>query len=161
MNWQGFLSSNWFSYLDAEHQALVRTAVRLAEDKELMSNLEDYSFIVFLMAKVYEAFIKKYLLDAGLIDDKLYHSKRFRIGRALNPDIRNNHRDEWWLYDDVVQHCGEAVGDALWQAWLEGRNRVVHSFPGEETLYSYEKMKKRISLIVAAMDLAQSCATNY
>lgn len=160
MNWQGFLSSNWFNYLSDEHQALVRTAAKLAGNKNL-NDLEDYSFIVFLMAKVYEAFIKKYLLDAGLIEEKLYHSKRFRIGRALNPDINKNHRDQWWLYDDVVQHCGEAVGQALWKAWLEGRNRVVHSFPGEESLYSYEKMEKRVSLIVEAMDLAQSCATNY
>lgn len=157
MNWQGFLSSSWYLYLDNEHQALVRTAVKLADNKDLIANLEDYSFIVFLMAKVYEAFIKKYLLDVGLISDKLYHSKRFRIGRALNPDIRSNQRDEWWLYDDVIQHCGQEVGEALWAAWLEGRNRVVHSFPGEEPLYSYEKMESKVSLIVKAMDLVRPC----
>jgi hypothetical protein len=160
MNWQGFLSSNWYTYLNDDHKAIIRTAVALGEKEEELKDLEDYSFIVFLMAKVYEAFIKKYLLDFGLIDERLYRSKRFRIGRALNPDVRTSHRDEWWLYDDIVESCGAEVAQSLWSAWLEGRNRVVHSFPGEKSLYNREKMEERVSLLVNAMEMAQSCAIN-
>jgi len=157
MNWQGFLSSSWYQYLDNDHQAIIRTAVKLAENEALVGQLEDYSFIVFLFAKAYEAFLKTYLLNLNLIDENLYNSKKFRIGRALNPDVSANHRDEWWLYDDVSRQCGEEVAHSLWIAWLEGRNRVVHSFPGEDPLYSLEKMKKKITIITEAMDVAASC----
>lgn len=160
MNWQGFLSSSWYSYLNEDHKAIVRTAIALGEKEKELDDLEDYSFIVFLMAKVYEAFIKKFLLDFGLIDERLYKSKRFRIGRALNPDVRKNHRDEWWLYDDIVQSCGMDTARTLWNAWLEGRNRVVHSFPGEKTLYNRKKMEERVLLLVEAMEMAQACAVN-
>ncbi|MBT4124328.1 MAG: hypothetical protein HN981_04580 [Candidatus Pacebacteria bacterium] len=161
MNWQGFFSSNWYSYLDEDHQALVRTAVSLMERQLVTDDLEDYSFIVFLMAKVYEAFLKKYLFDSGLISDNSYHSKRFRIGRALNPDVRKNHRDKWWLYDDIVDFCGEELGDILWKNWLEGRNRVVHSFPGEKNiLLSLDQVEKKVKNIVTAMEMAQECAMN-
>lgn len=161
MNWQDFFTSNWYSYLDEDHQALVRTAVTLMEKQSVKDDLEDYSFIVFLMAKVYEAFLKKYLFDSGLISDNSYHSKRFRIGRALNPDVRNNHRDKWWLYDDIVDFCGKELGDILWKNWLEGRNRVVHSFPGEKNiLLSLDQVEKKVKNIVMAMEMAQTCAMN-
>jgi len=157
MNWQGFLSSDWYQYLDQDNQALVRTAVKLVVNKDLLGKMEDYSYIVFLFAKVYESFVKKYLLAKGLIDEQLYNSKKFRIGRALNPDVSVNHRDEWWLYDDVLKHCGETVAKSLWNSWLEGRNRVVHSFPGEPSLYSLEKMQQKVLAIVDTMNLAASC----
>jgi len=159
MNWQDFISSNWFKYLEPDHQAIVRTAIKLLEKHQEQNELEDYSFIIFLMAKVYEAFIKKYLLDSGLIDFSLYKSKRFRIGRALNPDVRKNQRDHWWLYDDIVQSCGEEVADALWKTWLECRNRIVHSFPGEHTLFSLAEAEKKVLQITKTMEMAQSCAT--
>lgn len=158
MNWQEFLSTEWFRYLDDEHQALVRTTLSLLEKHTSPEEFEDYSFIIFPMAKVYEAFLKKYFLDAGLITQDSYFSKRLRIGRALNPDIRVQHRDEWWLYDDIVRHCGKEVGDELWKAWLEGRNRTVHSFPGENPLTSLDAAKKRIQQMSTAMELALECA---
>jgi len=158
MNWQDFISSNWFKYLEPDHQAIVRTAIKLLEKQKDLGELEDYSFIIFLMAKVYEAFIKKYLLDSGLIDFSLYKSKRFRIGRALNPDVRKNQRDHWWLYDDIVESCGKDVGDALWNTWLECRNRIVHSFPEEHTLFSLAEAEKKVLQITETMEMAQSCA---
>ncbi|NCN45311.1 MAG: hypothetical protein COU63_01155 [Candidatus Pacebacteria bacterium CG10_big_fil_rev_8_21_14_0_10_36_11] len=161
MNWQDFLTSKWFIGLDAEDQVLVRTAVNLWEKKDSLGEIGDYSFIVFLMAKVYESFIKKYLFDAGLISSELYHSKRFRIGRALNPDVSQNHRDEWWLYDDVVRHCGLEMGNSLWEAWLEGRNRVVHSFPGEDSLISINQAESKVKMLVTTMEKAQVCVAEH
>ena len=158
MNWQEFLSTEWYRYLDDEHKALVRTTITLLEKHESLGQLEDYSFLIFPIAKVYEAFLKRYFLDAGLITQDSYYSKRLRIGRALNPDIRVQHRDEWWLYDDIVRHCGKEVGDELWKAWLEGRNRTVHSFPGETPLTSLATAEKRIQHMSTTMELALKCA---
>ncbi|MGD9129324.1 MAG: hypothetical protein PVJ09_02460, partial [Candidatus Woesebacteria bacterium] len=98
----------WFLVLTPWQQNLVRTSYRLLErEKKHPNNFVDYSFIVFSMAKAYEGFLKKVLFDLKLIDKKAYEGRRFRIGRALNPDMREKYRDKFWLYDDLAKQCGE------------------------------------------------------
>lgn len=123
----------WFQYLTPWQQDLVQTSFhlreKLADDKIII----DFGFMVFPMAKAYEGFLKKMLLDLDLITAETYKSRRFRIGRALNPDIRYNQRDAWWLYDDVAHELGEVIAREVWEAWLKCRNHIFHFFPdGDE-----------------------------
>lgn len=120
-----------FNYLDSWQQQLVRLSFTLWQrEYHTGTNFVDYSFIVFPMAKAYEGFLKKFLLESKLINQQMFNSRRFRIGRALNPDVRKDQRDEWWLYDDVSQFLGPGLSRQMWNAWLTCRNRVFHYFPG-------------------------------
>jgi len=109
------------------------------------------------MAKAYEGFLKKYLLDLGLIDEKTHDSRRFRIGRALNPDVHRNQRDEYWLYDDIEHICGKPLAKQLWQTWLECRNRVFHFFPQEKGKIDLENARKKLDIMTETMENAVSC----
>jgi hypothetical protein len=119
--------------------------------------LSDYSFIVFPAAKAFEGFLKDYLLSMGLISKETHQSKRFRIGRALNPDVPQNQRDVWWLYDDVSHTCGEETARHLWTTWLECRNHVFHFFPGEKSSMTLERAAQHLAQIEHSMELATQC----
>lgn len=148
----------WFAYLEKEQQELIRTALTLIEKKDKIADLSDYSFIVFEMAKAYEGFLKKYFLQFGLISKRTYQSKRFRIGRALNPDVRPQHRDEDWIFDDVVKKCSRELANELWNTWLQCRNRVFHYFPGgTQTTLSFSEAEKKVEIVVQAMKNAMTC----
>lgn len=156
---QDFSSRVWFDFLNSWQQNLVKTTNKLCEleDDRLEHQLHDYSFLIFPMAKAYEGFIKKYLFDLKLIDKNTYESKRFRIGRAINPDVRHSHRDQYWLYDDLSQECGEAVARDLWEVWLKCRNRVFHYFPKEKNQLTYKESLEKIKMIDKAMTGAVTC----
>ena len=117
----------------------------------------DYSFVVFPMAKAYEGFLKQYLFQMRLLSQDTYHDRRFRIGRALNPDLRNHQRDEQWLYDDIVRLCSEQVGRLLWDTWLQCRNRVFHYFPATTQRVSLQRAGEYLVLMIDAMTAARSC----
>jgi len=174
---QDFLLQPFFQYLSKWQKNLVRTSYLLLEREQKLPYFKfveckpedeacvrepmgDYSFIVFPMAKAYEGFLKKYLFDLGLISQHTYEGKRFRIGRALNPDIYENHRDEYWLYDDVVKRCGKDTAQALWNTWLTCRNRVFHFFPKEKGYLSLAQAEKRLDMIKNAMSKAINCINN-
>lgn len=129
----------------------------LVREENSGEHLKDYSFIVFPMAKAYEGFLKDYLFDMGLISQETYHSRRFRIGRALNPDISPNQRDAWWLYDDLVRSCGEEVAQMLWDTWLGCRNHVFHYFPGEKAVMDLAHARKNLARIESSMTMAKEC----
>jgi len=129
----------WFQYLSPWQQDLVNTSFILSEKLFDDPEIKDFSFIVFPMAKAYEGFLKKMLVDLGLITKRTYESRRFRIGRALNPDIRSNQRDAWWLYDDVARELGEDVAREVWETWLKCRNHIFHFFPGGEKHTNFAK----------------------
>lgn len=144
--------------MDSKQIQLVELSFALYE-RELTSatQLFDYSFIVFPIAKAYEGFLKQYLFDLELIDKKTYEGKKFRIGRALNPDVHMGQRDLYWLFDDLSQLCGEQVAHDLWLTWLECRNRVFHYYPNSENALSLAAAKEKIDMVVASLDAAVTC----
>lgn len=147
-----------FSYLDHWQQQQLRLAFSLWQrEQQTKTHFVDYSYIVFPMAKAYEGFLKRYLLDLGLISTEVYRSKRFRIGRALNPDVRMTQRDEFWLYDEVADVCGPIIAREIWDAWLTCRNRVFHYFPDRESGLSLEQAGHYLRIIFEIMQKAISC----
>lgn len=147
-----------FTYLDSWQQQQVRLAFTLWQREQAThTHFIDYSYIVFPMSKAYEGFLKRFLLDLKLISKETYLSKRFRIGRALNPDVRTSQRDEFWLYKDVEDLCGPILARELWDTWLTCRNRVFHFFPDRETGLSLEQAGHYLRILFEVMEKALSC----
>ena len=131
-------TTGWYMYLTPWQRELVDTSAQLLEilaptspsfNQVAAPVLADYGFLVFPLAKAYEGFLKKYFLNLNLITPDMYNSRKFRIGRAFNPDVNNNQKNELWLFDDVSRSCGQETARQLWEAWLSGRNQVFHYFP--------------------------------
>ncbi len=147
----------WFKFLSGGQKALVEEAYDLLKQFK-GEEYEDYSFVVFPMAKAYEGFLKKYFLETGLIDRGTYDGDRFRIGKALNPSMPVKHRGNWWLWDDLVQKCGgEKVPNILWKAWRECRNRIFHYFPGHTEAISLSTAGQKIDQLKIAMESILKC----
>jgi hypothetical protein len=152
------LSQPWFDQLSPWQKELVQISVELYEREERMqSAFSDYAFILFPAAKAYEGFLKQYLCDFGLISAVTYADKRFRIGRALNPDVNPMKRDEWWLFDDVKSLCGMEIARAIWTTWLECRNQVFHYFPHNERRLTITDTAAKLSMILSTMEQATHC----
>lgn len=148
----------WIETLSERVKAMVMLSLELY-DRELTmtSKLYDYSFIVFPIATAYEGFLKQYFFELGLINKSTYEGKRFRIGRALNPDIHPRGRDEFWLYDDLQRKCGSQAATELWDTWLTCRNGIFHFFPLQDSKLTLSEAKQHIEKILGAIRLAQSC----
>lgn len=129
----------------------------LEREKEHPSGFTDFSFILFPVSKAYEGFLKRYLLENDLIAPEAYKSRKFRIGKAINPDISPSHRDEHWVYDDIVRVCGEGLARDMWQAWLECRNRVFHYFYDEDNVFSLTDIEEMIAQVLQVMATAVAC----
>lgn len=150
--------SPWYLYLDERQKQLVKQSLLLYErELSLHSELADYSFLVFTMSKAYEGFLKKFLRDLNFISTKVYEGRRFRIGRALNPDIHSDQRDEYWLYDDLARVCGEEISRQMWDTWLECRNRIFHYFPQDKNLLTFPEAEKRLVMLIETMEQAVAC----
>ena len=145
--------TSWYRYLDFHQQELVNVSFSLLEKKDALSDIKDFSFMVFPMSKAYEGFLKKVFYDLHLINKETYQGRRFRIGRALNPDIRNHQRDEDWLYDDVELQFGRKVARQLWETWLICRNHVFHYFSNEKQTLSFDEAKQKVNMIVESIQL--------
>jgi len=155
---QQILYSPLYRSIAPDIQEQVRIAVTLyTRERRLGVQFADYSFIVFPMSKAYEGFLKQYLLQMHLLTEKEYQDRRFRIGRALNPDLRNHQRDEQWLYDDVVRLCSPELGRQLWDTWLQCRNRVFHYFPSSTQRLTLQRAGEYLVLIIEAMNEAHRC----
>lgn len=118
-------------------------------EKLLNSNLEnysDYSFMVFPYALVYEGFLKKLFLKLGAINEYQYNSDHWRVGKALNPNLEKELRHE-----SVFDHLDPTLGNTLWTAWKNGRNKVFHYFPGKHKPLSFEEAKDTINQLNHAM----------
>ncbi|HSW89464.1 MAG TPA: hypothetical protein VLH19_01170 [Patescibacteria group bacterium] len=152
------LGTNWYKFLEENGKVLARESFVLLEREErLGSNLPDYSFIVFPIGKTYEGFIKLYLQRMGILNRPDYVDTRFRIGRALNPDVGERQKDEWWLFDDLERSCGTPVARQLWNAWIECRNHVFHYYIGQATLLNLDEARKKIDQVCSAMEVALQC----
>lgn len=154
----------WFSYLDASQRELVEQAYQLLESEEgRASHWTDYAFVVFPMAKAYEGFLKKFFYDLEIIDDRLYTSTFFRIGKSLNPDLPNKYRDDEWLVGRLDEKCPLTVGDplsrVLWKTWKEGRNLLFHYFPGSSRKVTLVEAARLLEQFSQAMRGALTCPT--
>jgi len=157
-NSEALKQESWYEFLSDKQKSLADLSIILYDRERLQATeFEDYSFIVFPMAKVYEGFLKKYFLEMKLIDLQEYTDKRFRIGRALNPDVITRQQDERWLYDDVARVCGNEVARNLWNTWLESRNRIFHYFPDTALTLTLEQAGGHLDQITFAMRDAMEC----
>lgn len=153
-----FNTRNWYPFLTSWQKQLVEVAgklIRQAQKKE--EYLVDYSYLVFPMSKAYEGFLKKFLYDFKLINKSTYEGKRFRIGRALNPDVAKQQRDQYWLYDDIARLCSDQTAQQLWDAWLFCRNRVFHFFPKDKGLLTLGQAIHKVERVSRAMSAAVAC----
>lgn len=151
-------SSTWFTYLDLDLQRMVVLSVRLYENLELsLEQYDDYTFVVFPMSKAYEGFLKYFLLKTHLINDETFNDRRFRIGRALNPDVSPRHRDEHWLYEDVVRQCSGELARELWETWLQCRNRIFHYFPKQRQVLTLTQAGEYLKRMQNTMHEAVTC----
>ena len=153
-----YYSQDWYVTLSSWQKELVRTSLELyAREERLKSNFADYSFLVFPMAKGYEGFLKDFFYKVGLIDSSTFTDKRFRIGKAINPDINPTHRDNEWLYNDIARMCGPELARGMWETWLECRNQIFHYFPDNEKKISLVEAEQKISMIADMMDGMSRC----
>lgn len=170
------LNTSWFSFMNERHKRLVETSILLYEREISLKisgdqkfDIEDYSFIVFPMSKAYEGFLKRSFLDLELIDQNTFEGHRFRIGKALNPDMHENQKDKYWLFDDIKQMCGQFLARELWETWLECRNRVFHFYAKDNNVISLETAGEKLlklgnamkSLVECQVDLGQNKANIY
>lgn len=149
---------DWFIALPPRQQELLQVTYQLYEREAAdPDQLADYGFIVFSAAKAYEGFIKQYLYDLQLISKRTFEGRRFRIGRAINPDVHNNQRDEYWLYDDLERMCGKAVAQQMWETWLECRNQVFHYFPLKYAPVTLQAAGSKVAMVIETMQQAYQC----
>jgi hypothetical protein len=153
------LKKDWLSSISNKQRNLIEISIELYE-RELSNKgkkFADYSFIVFSMSKAYEGFLKQKFFELSLIDKHSYEGKRFRIGRALNPDVHEQSRDKYWLYDDLENMCGASMARELWDSWLVCRNRVFHYFPKDTNNITLDIAGKYILKLSSAMESLVQC----
>jgi len=143
----------WWNYIEQDLRGLLKISHHLSyEVKDWTDLFHDYSFIVFPAAKAYEGFLKHLFLDLGFIEEKDFFGKRFRIGKALNPNLDKKYRKSS-VYDKITSYCkGQKLADQLWDTWKNSRNLLFHWFPNETNAISLEEAEKRLRLIIDAID---------
>lgn len=150
-----------YRYLEKDVQELLDESFLLLKlFAEEPGKFKDYSFVVFPAAKAYEGFLKKLFLDNGFITEDDYYGKRFRIGKALNPYLEKEIREES-VYDRIVAHCGgKRLADLFWETWKSCRNVVFHWFPNEKNIVTLPEAKAKLEMIIQAIDEAhKECNT--
>ena len=151
----------WWRYLDETQRGLLCQSWELWErekkrkdKKDKKDKKTDYSFVVFPAAKAYEGFLKKLFYDTGLISRQDFEGEKFRLGRALNPSLGQNH----WagsVYERLKSFCGgEALPYGLWQTWKKGRNLLFHYFEGEENRIGLKEAQNLLLMIQNAIGAA-------
>lgn len=132
----------------------------LIREEKLSEDLHDYAFIVFPIAKAYEGFLKKLFLDLGLISQQQFSGDRFRIGRALNPNLPK--RYQWdWVYDKLTLVCrGEEIPREMWQMWRVARNQIFHFFPDHHEFITLGRARELVEGVAEVMDKTlRACRT--
>jgi hypothetical protein len=146
----------WWKYVEDDIRELLLESVMLMEKVESWNgNFHDYAFIVFPAAKAYEGFLKKIFLDLGFITPDDYYGKRFRVGKALNPNLDEYLREKESVYDKLVAYSGDkALAEKLWETWTQSRNLIFHWFPNEKRAIDFTEACGRVEMIIDAMDMA-------
>jgi len=145
----------WWDYLTKDLQDLFLTSEYLLVQVESWKDLADYSFIVFPAAKAYEGFLKKLFRDLDFISEADYRGNRFRIGKALNPQLDSELKKEGWVYEQLFDFCnGPELPHKLWQTWKECRNGVFHWYPSEEMKkFPLTEARIKVEMIIESVDL--------
>ena len=146
----------WWSYIDHDLQELLLQSINLVEKVENWEvKFHDYAFVVFPASKAFEGYLKKLFLDLDFITKKQYYGKRFRVGKALNPQLETKYRERYSVYDKLVGFCGgPKLADQLWLTWKTGRNLLFHWFPKEKNAIEYQEAVQKVNMILDSMDLA-------
>ena len=156
-------SYSWWSYLETGQQEGLKTAFALLAREKVspIQNVDDYSFIVFPAAKAYEGFLKKLFYDLGFITKQAYEGDRFRIGRALNPNLEREWRYES-IYDKLIGYCrGKNLPDQLWDTWKKSRNSIFHWWPAHKNEITLADAEDRLNMIVTTINSAmEECKIN-
>lgn len=152
----------WWSYLEEDLQELLKESTLLSDRVEKWNErFHDYAFVVFPAAKAYEGFLKKIFFDLGFISEKAYLGKRFRIGKALNPNLSGKYK-KFSVYDKLVEfYQGNELPDRMWEMWIKGRNRLFHWFANEKNAIDFREAEEIIREIVETIDLTfKECKMN-
>ncbi|NMC35897.1 hypothetical protein GYA49_02520 [Candidatus Beckwithbacteria bacterium] len=148
-------SKLWFQALPSAQKELLQQSLFILEDVDLSNKtFYDYSFIIMPAAKAYEGFVKDLLLKLQLISQAQYEGRRFRVGKALNPQLAQKAPDgHEILYDDLAQvFRSEEMAAMLWQTWKLCRNRIFHYFVKDKQHITLPDAKKRLQQIVITME---------
>jgi hypothetical protein len=146
-----------WSYLPSEIRGLFEDGEIILSfvqrHRETSSEISDYSFLVFPFSKGYEGFLKKFLLDAGLIREDEYYGDDIRIGRILNPGFIHENGN---VFNKICDRSpeGKHVSNTLWSVWKRGRNSVFHYFPHNYKKLTYDEALDIINEIIGAMNSA-------
>ncbi len=149
--------TSWWTYVDEPMRDLVAQSYELLDherDRAAESKYHDYGFIIFPMAKAFEGFLKKFLYDLHLISSRQYMGDRFRIGKALNPNLPK--RYQWdWVYPKLMDRCGsKELPQLLWDTWRKARNQVFHYFPDHHEFVGLDQAQAVIDEVSQVMDKA-------
>jgi hypothetical protein len=146
-------SSSLWQFLDINQKDYITDSFYLLDHlKKSPVVLNDYSFILFGVAKCYEGFLKKLFLKKGYINEEQFLSTRYRIGKVLNPQLEDRYRDES-VYDNMREETGDNnLGDLLWETWKFNRNRIFHYFPNKIDYLTIGECEKRIDDTVKTME---------
>lgn len=156
---EGFEKTNTWKFMDEPMRDLAKQSFDLLS---IAQNQHDYSYVVFPMAKAYEGFLKKLFFNLGFISKLQYLGDRFRIGRALNPNLPK--RYQWdWVYDKMKSYCkGEELPLSLWEAWKKGRNQTFHYTAEHKQMIDINEAEDIIKLIIEVMEKALAgCSVVY
>lgn len=138
----------WWDFLELPQKELIRQSFYLLDwAKKNQDKLHDYSFLVMPAAKAFEGYLKKLLYTLQLISEEDYNKDRFRLGKALNPELERRLPEEC-LYNEIARICQPKLAEELWQTWKKGRNRLLHYFPGTQHIFSLSECEKRLNLII-------------
>lgn len=158
---QEALTPELHAYLEAEQKRLIRDSLLLIKHSEecpgFPDEIHDFAFVVFPLAKAYEGFLKTYFYRNGLISEKVYRGRHFRVGRSFNPDLPEKYRDEFWIYDDVSRVCGKDMARDMWNVWLDARNHLFHYFPDDKYDLTLEDSRILVQHAISVMDSAVRC----
>ncbi len=149
-------TSALWQYLAPDMRALVRDGEFLIEDSirhtadGLPAGRQDFSYLVFPFAKLYEGFLKKLFLDAHIISDREYRSDHFRIGKVLSPNMVHRLGDRS-AYKQISDRYGDQLAARLWHTWKEGRNMVFHYFPHNYRSLTRDMAVEQVNQLVGTM----------
>lgn len=140
--------TNWWMYMDEPMHDLMRESFDLLK---LENNYHDYGFAIFPAAKAFEGFLKKLFYNLEVISKQQYMGDRFRIGKALNPNLPKRYQHDW-VFDKLTDYCGGTHTPLLlWEAWKQCRNAVFHYYPDHARLTTREEAHEKLNMITEAM----------
>jgi len=147
-------AKTWFGILPFIQKELLSQSFYFLENANFASDtFYDYSFIVMPAAKAYEGFLKDLFYKNGLISKERYMGNRFRVGKALNPELANQHPDGFErLYDDICRIYTPEIAETLWEGWKQSRNQIFQYFMEEQQTINLNEAKKRLGLICHAIE---------